>query len=362
MNRGERALTAAGKLFVAGEYAVLWGGEARVVCVGPRAAALVRTAESRRVTVVLEGARLTGDTTPLGVRWHEAVSEEFRFAATTLDLALRAAGTESAGFSLALEPTQRVDGHKLGLGSSARTAVLVAEAARWALGASYDALKLALVAHSDAQGGKGSGADVSASFAGELIRYRRYDVSQLALAARKPGFAGALAAAPTVEIARTGYTGPPIIYAFTGQQASTSALVREVELRVRGVERTRFVERSDGLSLELEHALKGGDFSKVRHACMALQSLLDSLGVERPETLGRVLAMAETFGCTGKQSGAGGGDGVLLFAPDFDARHALVRALESRGYFARPLVVEGALRGEAAGAPKLRAWLDASEG
>ena len=38
----ERALSAPSKLFLCGEYAVLWGGAARVLAVGPRAEALVR--------------------------------------------------------------------------------------------------------------------------------------------------------------------------------------------------------------------------------------------------------------------------------------------------------------------------------
>ena len=38
----DRTLSAPGKLFLTGEYAVLWGGVARVLAVGPRVHALVR--------------------------------------------------------------------------------------------------------------------------------------------------------------------------------------------------------------------------------------------------------------------------------------------------------------------------------
>ncbi|MDQ3274735.1 MAG: phosphomevalonate kinase, partial [Actinomycetota bacterium] len=37
----QRALSAPGKLFLAGEYAVLWGGTARIAAVGPRTFASV---------------------------------------------------------------------------------------------------------------------------------------------------------------------------------------------------------------------------------------------------------------------------------------------------------------------------------
>ncbi|MFP2913614.1 phosphomevalonate kinase, partial [Pyxidicoccus sp. 3LFB2] len=47
----ERALSAPGKLFVSGEYAVLWGGVARVAAVAPRTAAYVRRRPDARVHV-----------------------------------------------------------------------------------------------------------------------------------------------------------------------------------------------------------------------------------------------------------------------------------------------------------------------
>ena len=54
----DRTLSAPGKLFLAGEYAVLWGGVARILAVGPRVNALVRPRQDRQVDVVL----LTGGT------------------------------------------------------------------------------------------------------------------------------------------------------------------------------------------------------------------------------------------------------------------------------------------------------------
>ncbi|RYZ40629.1 MAG: phosphomevalonate kinase, partial [Myxococcaceae bacterium] len=44
----ERALSAPGKLFVSGEYAVLWGGVSRVAAVAPRTAAYVRRRQDSR--------------------------------------------------------------------------------------------------------------------------------------------------------------------------------------------------------------------------------------------------------------------------------------------------------------------------
>ena len=53
----ERALSAPGKLFLSGEYAVLWGGVRAVAAVGPRTAALVRRRADREVHVCWRRAR-----------------------------------------------------------------------------------------------------------------------------------------------------------------------------------------------------------------------------------------------------------------------------------------------------------------
>jgi hypothetical protein len=47
----------------------------------------------------------------------------------------------------------------------------------------------------------------------------------------------------------------------------------------------------------------------------------------------------------------------VLFAPDEGARAAMLEGLSGRGFFAVPLAVEPGLRGEAAPASSLLAWL-----
>lgn len=196
----ERALSAPGKLFVSGEYAVLWGGVSRVAAVAPRTSALVRTRTDSQVHLCLEEGTLAGRTTPRGVRWEREVPAGFAFVARTVDEALRAHGRESVGFDLAISPSAvGPNGKKLGMGGSACATVLASEAARFVLEERYDALKLALVAHALGQGGKGSGGDVAASFAGGVLRYRRYEVSALAEAANTGRFRAALLEAPPVD-------------------------------------------------------------------------------------------------------------------------------------------------------------------
>lgn len=353
----ERAISAPGKLFVSGEYAVLWGGVARVAAVAPRVNAFVRTLEDRRVDIVLEEGRLTGTATPAGVKWSSAVTAEFRFVAHTIDLAYRIGGHDGPGFSLAIETSPTADGKKLGFGSSARAVVLAAEAARSALGSTFDSLKLALLAHADAQQGKGSGGDVAACFAGGLVRYRRYPLEKLLRSANGGGLSSALADSAPVDLLRTPAVTQPMLYAFSGSSASTPNLIAQVEKDWSPERRARFVEECDGFGDLLEQALVRHDFAAITDACQALQTRLWSLGVTRNEGLERVLTLAATFGCTGKQSGAGGGDGALLFAPDTAARDALLGALNDRKIFAMPLEGATGLQGEALVPPALSLWL-----
>lgn len=355
----DRRLSAPGKLFLCGEYAVLWGGVARILAVGPRVHALVRPRLDRQVDVVLADGRLSGPATPAGVNWEREVPEAFRFVATTIDLALRLVGTEGPGFSVAFETSPLIDGLKLGMGSSARAVVLAAEAARAGLEAKFDTLKLSLLAHADAQSGKGSGGDVAASFAGGVVRYRKYDASALLSAASRGGLLVAMEQSPSVDLVRMGEPVFPMLFAFSGQSASTTALVKEVERRSDVTSRKRFVERSDGLGETLETGLLRRDFSAVVSASEGLQALLWELGVTREEGLERILSLARTFGCAGKQSGAGGGDGAVLFAPDSSAQRSLLDAFTARGIHAFPIQPDRGLQGEVTRHPVLSGWLDA---
>ncbi|MDY7229657.1 mevalonate kinase family protein [Hyalangium rubrum] len=356
----ERAFSAPGKLFLSGEYAVLWGGVARVAAVAPRTTALVRQRADARVHVCLEEGALAGTTTPKGVRWEREVPPGFAFVARTLDEALRAHGRQSVGFELAVAPSAvGPGGLKLGMGGSACATVLAADATRFILEDRFDALKLALVAHTLGQGGKGSGGDVAASFAGGVLRYRRYDVSVLMAASSAGGFRAALMEAPPVDVWRLPAPKVALAYAFTGESASTKVLIAQVESRRDEAARQAFVARSDALGHDIEAGLGGGDFRAFSEAVTAQQALLQELGPTETEAMRRILAIASAYGCAGKQSGAGGGDGCILFAPSVEARAELMKGLEARGFHAMTLEVEPGLRGEGQADPRLRAWLDA---
>lgn len=356
-----RTLQAPGKLFLAGEYAVLWGGTCRVMAVAPQTRAAVVRREDREVHLLLEEGRLKGTASTQGVVWQEPVTPPFAFVARTVDLALRAAAQESLGFSLALSPSPRAeDGQKLGMGSSARAVVLAAEAARYVLDARFDALRLALAAHAHVQGGKGSGGDVVASGAGGVLRYRRYEVQALLEAAQTSRLGAALSEAPPIDLVRLPTPKVELIWAYGGASASTTRLIGRAEARLPESARGDFVQRSDALGDRLEEGLtRAGSFERLREACDDLRALLSGLGPLETPAMQQILALAGSYGCTGKQSGAGGGDGCILFAPDADARDALIGALTDRGFRAHPVVPAPGLGGSSEEDPQLNAWLSA---
>ena len=308
---------------MAGEYAVVWGGTARVLAVPPRAWAAVQMREDRRICLHLEEGALSGEATPAGVLWRHPVTQPFLFAARAVDHALAAHGQVALGFNVAMAPTPSLQGRKLGLGSSARAAVLATKATLLALGSAENPLPLALRAHADAQKGKGSGADVAACHMGGLVRYLR---------APTPG---------TPPKVHSLHPKPfALAYAFTGHSASTPSMLQAVEARHNLKARQAFALSSDIWGEQLERAWLEGEWGAVVEAVEALQSLLDKLLGEVPPAQEQILRIAKAYGCAAKQSGAGGGDGCMVFAPEEERRQEVLEGLRRRGFWGTPLEIE----------------------
>src|SRR5712692_1692006 len=310
-----RSVSAPGKLFLSGEYAVLWGGAALLAAVGPRMAGWVKSRSDGEVHLVTGAGRLRGRTTPLGVNWAGPVPAPFLFAARGVDEALRAHGAEALGF----EP-----------------------------------LKVALLAHAKAQVGAGSGGDVAAVSAGGIVRYRRYPLENLAKASALGQLPAALSGAPPVDLRCLPTTQVRLSYAYSGKSASTPAVIAEVEQRLSAGDRERIRTESDQLGRALEESMLRSDFRSLAEAVSGLQRLLSSIGTLETEAIGRILGLARSYGAAAKISGAGRGDGCVLFSPDAETERELLDGIRSRGFWATPLAIEPGMRGEAEIDPRLR--------
>ncbi len=281
-------VSAPGKAFLIGEYAVLEGSPALVAALDVRAvahrpatpakappSAVVRCAHGR-VSAYLEARGVT-DLPPPPV-------------------------VETGGFTMGAR--------KLGLGSSAAVAAAVVGYHLTAAGLDpqdpailEDALSLALAAHAEAQGGGGSGADVAAAVLGGLLRFQ----DRKARAVPVPswvhiGFVDAGAPAVTSRfVARVKEAG----------LAHPAEYDKALGLLTTAVDKFLSVFKD---SDDPESSLRGLREATGSHneGLRALTKLADT-PIMTP-ALERIIAEAEADGLAAKPSGAGGGDLVVVFA------------------------------------------------
>lgn len=312
--------SAPGKLFLLGEYAVLDG-----------ASALLRAVD-RRATVTLAEANSAGDsasgwslTAPeLGIdrlalgpngslpdALDDTLAAKLRLFAEVASV-VDALATSSSGFHVTIDSAQFVqDGHKLGLGSSAAVAVALTAALAASRSVALppgELFTLAARAHTAAQSGRGSGADVATSVYGGHLLFRH-------------------GSAPR------SVTWPSELDLFavvTGTGSSTVELVARVAAYAASspVEYRRDLDRLRSLSARAERLLLPGQAGAIQKSSTAaeLLRLFDEYfqGLEALDThalAGIVTArhrelrgIAAASGAIFKTSGAGGGDLGLVFA------------------------------------------------
>lgn len=330
-------VSASGKLFVAGEYAVVEAGYPAVL-----------VAVDRHVTVRLAPAEGAGSIASdqygrLPVVWrrdgHRVVldhdSRPFDYVLAAIDVVERFAAEQgrTLGFydiTIASELDDQ-SGRKFGLGSSAA----VTAATVRALDRFYELrlpteqlLRLALLA-TVAVNPMGSGGDVAASLYGGWIRYAALDREWLRAAQADAVASGAdrpltvLLAAdwpglsvrrlPTPESMR-------LIVGWTGVPASTTRLVEAMQSRKGSAEShyPDFLAASrecvDALADAIERDDAPAAKEQIRRARGLLTSLARAAGVDIETPALRTLCeAAQAVGAAAKSSGAGGGDcGIVL--------------------------------------------------
>ncbi|RMG94481.1 MAG: hydroxymethylglutaryl-CoA reductase, degradative [Deltaproteobacteria bacterium] len=280
-------VSAPGKAFLIGEYAVLEGAPALVTAVDVRAVACEPPTEpGRPPTAVVSCA-------------HARVAHY---------LHARGAGhlrpppvVDTGGFHLG--------SRKLGLGSSAAVAAAVVgfHLAEHGLDPrdpeiAADALSLARAAHAEAQGGGGSGADVAAAVLGGTLRFEDGHAEPVELPANLH-----------------------VRFADAGAPATTSSFLAAVRAARQRAPREH--ERIVAMLAEAAEAFFAAigngtvDASRLKDACRLHVEGLSAL--ERhakipilTENIRTILAHAERAGIAAKPSGAGGGDLVALFATE----------------------------------------------
>jgi phosphomevalonate kinase len=282
-------VTAPGKLLLLGEYAVLEGFPAIVAAVNRRA---------------------SGQFVPAREPESELVAIAVRHAAHALGpnrVALPGGSVlvDTSAFSL--------NGTKIGIGSSAATAVVsvgaVMEMAGVSVADSSDLVfDVALAAHRAAQGGLGSGADVAAAVYGGILQYTRAGAGPASVR-RLPALQGA-------EL---------VVFA-TGIASSTVDCLKAVASfakQRRDSYRQLLPPIADAV-IRFEGALSARHTAELIASIATAHAAMDALGqaagvpIVTPLLAHAALLAAEVGGAA-KPSGAGGGDVGVAFLPDPDA-------------------------------------------
>ncbi|MEV7347039.1 phosphomevalonate kinase [Streptomyces sp. NPDC093544] len=350
---------APGKLFVAGEYAVVEPGNPAVlvavdryltvtVSAGEVAGVLISSdLAARAVHRQWQDGRLTGGGTGAA---HVVAAVE------TVGALLAERGLPVPPLNVSVTSMLHENGRKYGLGSSGAVTVatVAAVASYCGLRLSREArFRLALLASARLDA-KGSGGDLAAGTWGGWIAYQAPDRAFVLNLARRHGIQEAL---------RTPWPGfavrrlpPPnglcLEVGWTGNPASTASLVAGLHRRTwRGSpSHQKFVETTTDIVRAAVTALEAGDgqglLHQIRRARQELARLDDEvgLGIFTPE-LTALCDVAEAAGGAAKPSGAGGGDcGIALL--DAGARHDIAhvrRRWAAAGVL--PLPVAPALEG-----------------
>ncbi|MDO0939439.1 phosphomevalonate kinase [Streptomyces sp. DG2A-72] len=329
---------APGKLFVAGEYAVVEPGNPAIL-----------VAVDRYLTVTVSGRAQSGvvissDLGPRGVRWQwrggrldvygEQDEQRARDALAHVVSAIETVGELLAerglpvpALDVSVSSALHEGGRKYGLGSSGAVTVasVAAVAAYCGLGLSREArFRLAMLATARLDP-KGSGGDLAAGTWGGWIAYQAPDRDavldlarrrgvQEALRAPWPGFAVRRLPPPSGLCLQVGWSGNP---------ASTASLVSGLHRQTwRGSAlHHTFIKTTTDVVRAAIGALEAGDgkglLHQIRRARHELARLDDEVGLGIfTSELTALCDAAEGVGGAAKPSGAGGGDcGIALLDP-----------------------------------------------
>jgi phosphomevalonate kinase len=344
----ELSVSAPGKLFLAGEYAVTRGGSAVVASVSRR---LACHASSRPGTGRIE-VRHGASRWTLGpaVASAEAAPPQLRFVAFAAWLAARTLGL--GDLDVAIETDSALDDspEKTGLGGSAAATVATistmwAMAGRDPVGEATrgERVAAALLAHRAAQGG-GSGADVVASTCGGLSFVAGLDRLPRPRSLEEAAASLPSAAAVSVEGLRTPH-GLALEAVGTGRAARTGPRASRFELGFGGPDRGSLEAWSEGMesaTREFVDALRAGAADRTRRAFEASGRWLERLApiVSMPILSPRLrlaCSVARRAGAAARVSGAGGGDCAVALVGE-DRRVTLREKWREAGL--RPLAVD----------------------
>lgn len=339
---------APGKLYIAGEYAVVEPGYPAII-----------VALNQFVTVTIEESNDYGQIASKqyqenSLYWERQGTElvfdnrdnPFHYILSAIHLTeqyAQALGKPLRMYHLNVNSElDSADGKKYGLGSSAAVTVATVKALCrfYQIDISQSELfKLAAIAHLDVQG-NGSLGDIAASVYGGWIAYRAFDHDWLASARREMSLVDLLHAQwPGLDIELLTPPAPlRLLIGWTGSPASTSHLVDRIAL-FKATQRHSyhsFLEESRDCLHRMIQGFHDGDLGAIQREITVNRQLLNQLAHQshvqiETKLLKTMCDTAVTSGGAAKSSGAGGGDcGIVIIDAAKDLA-ALLHQWEQRG-------------------------------
>jgi len=339
---------APGKLYIAGEYAVVETGLPAVI-----------VALNQFVTVSIEksadyGSIMSKQYQENSLYWSRQGDEmvfdnrdnPFHYILSAIRLTEKyalEAGKRLSLYHLRINSElDSADGKKYGLGSSAAVTVATIKAllAYYELPLSKDKLyKLAAIAHLDVQG-NGSLGDIAASVYGGWIAYQAFDRDWLQAIRRESSLTELLALEwPQLNIE---LLTPPanlqLMIGWTGSPASTSQLVDRITIAKakKRADYQSFLEQSAACLQTMINGFKQKNLAVIQAQIKRNRELLQQLSdfsqvsIETP-LLRKMCDLAEEFGGAAKSSGAGGGDCGIAILDAALPTHQLAADWEQNG-------------------------------
>lgn len=332
---------APGKLYIAGEYAVVENGYPAIL-----------VALDQFVTCSIEesaaevGKIISRQYHNNALQWHRLGEQmvvdnrdnPFSYILSAIKVTeeyARSFARELRIFDLHIDSQLDSDsGKKYGLSSSAAVTVATVKALCrfYNLPVTKDEIfKLAAIAHFEVQG-NGSLGDVAASVYGGWIAYHSFDRQWLAQQ-RKYLDLRTLVDLPWPDLKIESLKAPSnlqLLIGWTGKPASTSQLVDKISLfKARQQKEYRqFLEDSKHCIQRMVDGFHNADLESIKNEIRYNRELLKQLGtnsgvhIETP-VLNKLCEIAEDFGGAAKTSGAGGGDCGIV-AIDRDSNFKLV--------------------------------------
>lgn len=325
-------VSAPGKLFLAGEYAVVEAGNpAMIAAINQYLTVTIEASNSGTVFSSQQGITIPWERSGEEIVTQTATSYALIFSAMGVAEAyVRALGQQTAAF-YALSVDSQLDnsqsGTKYGLGSSGALMVATIKAVLAYYGQEVNAYRLyQLAALSQLQlGMAGSFGDLAASSYGGVIAYHSLDRDWLKELLEEHTLLEILDMPwKDVNIERLSLPGTlSLLIGWTGQAASTDSLVNQVgQGRSQdGKESSHrdFLQKSKSCLGGIIQACQQGDAERFQAGIAENRRLLQEfarkmgLNIETP-ALAKLCQLAEEEGAVAKSSGAGGGDCGIAFA------------------------------------------------